>query len=67
MTRPNRCSLCGATENIPSYNLCAACLAEVSVKERAAQGLPPKIEEPSVYDLLARLAVNQARRNKAAS
>lgn len=51
---PSTCVACSA-ETEAVHRLCEACLAERTAAERAAQGLPPTIEDP---DTLAKIAVH---------
>lgn len=53
MTRVPRCTVCGTTEDVASYNLCGDCLHERAQRARADQGLPPTIEDRAA---LARIA-----------
>jgi hypothetical protein len=61
MSRPLTCSRCGTAEAVASFGLCDQCATERTVEERAAQGLPPKIVEPSVYETVGRIFAVEAR------
>lgn len=58
--RTIKCLDCGeVTPNI--YNRCDDCDERVVIAERAAQGLPPMVEDPEAYRLLARHIVANER------
>lgn len=48
------CASCGSTDSIPLNRLCSPCLATKVTADRAAQGLPAKVDDPTA---LRRLAV----------
>jgi hypothetical protein len=65
MPRTPTCSDCGTTEGVAIYNLCRPCLETAAAEMRAAQGLPPKVTEPSIIEMFARF-FNEADAKRAA-
>ena len=55
MTRPRTCHYCGTTEGVAIDNTCDPCLSAKVARERAAQGLPPKITDGPTLDRIAAL------------
>ena len=41
-----RCTACGRNPAIGAHGLCRSCIHDRTVAERAAQGLPPTVEDP---------------------